>query len=208
MTHFFIDILYLLVLVSISIVVYIRVSKCTKINFKLFDILYKNIEILSSYYQKRNIINFNKSFELYSDFQNILKISKGDNISLFRYNYLKKYIELEFLFSIDKSNNINGNVLLNKIPISSNMLALDIIQSDLDLHSVNINVFKNENSQIYKNLKVKGFNQIYCQNIFTDNIKPFGFIVISYKDENYIINENDHFEILRIINNKIKNKLS
>ena len=58
-----------------------------------------------------------------------------------------------------------------------------------------------ENTKIYNAMVYKETKKIYYLNAYKKNIKkPYGLIAISYKDDEYIMPNEDKEEILRIAN--------
>jgi len=207
MGHMLVDFLFLFVIVSLVMIVYIRQIRIKEISDELIKVLSKNIDFLTEFQKKQEIVHLKNTIKLYSQFQVILKISKCDYISFFKYDYSKRYVVLHFLLSIDEKGSIIQESMLDKLPATSNLLTLNILNSDgTDLHSISINNIKENDIKVYQIMKYRGVSKLYYQNVFKEEENPLGFISISYKDENYEIPECDKVEILRIIE-KIKSFL-
>lgn len=207
MTHLLVDILFLFVIAFLVTIVYIRQIKYKKVSDDLIKILNKNVEFLTEFSRKQETIQLKNTIKLYSQFQVILKISNCDFISFFKYDYSKRYIVLHFLLSIDDKGTIVQESMLDKLPATSNLLTLNIINSDdTDLHSIKASEIREKDDKVYQIMKYRGISKIYYQNLFKDKENPLGFISLSYKDENFDLPEADKIEILRIIE-KIKSFL-
>jgi hypothetical protein len=187
--------------------IYIRQFKHKKVTDDFIKILNKNVDFLTELSRKQETIQLKNTIKLYSQFQVILKISKCDYISFFKYDYSKRYVILHFLLSTDEKGSIIQESMLDKLPATSNLLTLNIINSDdTDLHSINASEIREKDDKVYQIMKYRNISKMYYQNIFKDMDNPLGFIALSYIDENFIIPEADKIEILRIIE-KIKSFL-
>lgn len=177
-------------------------SKNIKISKNLYKFLDKNWEFLTNIHRKKVIEELKSSIHIYSKFQIIQKISNADFISFFKYNYSKRYIDLDFLFSIDNNGNILQNSVLYNLPITGDLLIKNILASDCDLCSMDVEDLKT--CAIYDNLIQRELNKIFYQNIFKYNEDiPLAFVTISYKDKDYILSDDDKFEIIRILSTVI-----
>lgn len=200
MGHILVDILFLFVISFLVFIVYIRQIKHKIVSAELIKVLDKNIDFLTHFYRQQEVIHLKNTIQLYSQFQIILKISKCDFISFFKYDYTKRYVILHFLLSIDEKGIIVQESMLDKLPVTSNLLTLNIMKSDdNDLYSININEIKENDEKVYQVMKYRNISKIYYQNLFKDKDNPLGFISISYKDENFEMPDGDKEEILRII---------
>jgi hypothetical protein len=170
----------------------------------LLKIISKNVDFLIDFYKKQEVTYLKNTIELYSQFQIILKISKCDFISFFKYDYSKRYVVLHFILSVDEKGTIIQESMLDNLPASSNLLTLNIMKSDdKDLYSITTKELKDKNIKSYEVMEYREIKNIYYQNIFNNKENPLGFVTISYKNENYVIPDSDKIEILRIIE-KIK----
>jgi len=194
----FIHILSLLILIFLVIVVYTRKIKYKKVYENLFLTLDKHEKFLNEFSKSQEIINLKNSIKIYSKFQIILKISNCNYVTFFKYDYSQRYIILHFIISIDDKGHIIQNSILEDSSIISDLLILNILKSDNDdLYELDINNVKEKNVDNY--IKKSGINKVYYQNIFKDKNNPLGFISLSYKDKDYILQDNDKIEILKII---------
>lgn len=202
MPHFFIDILFLIVIFTLILIVKIKQNKCQRNADSLIDILSKNINFLDNYYKIHEIQYLKKTISLYAKLQVLLKISKCDYVSFFKYNYSKNFIMLNLILSTDNIGNIVEESEINNIPLSSNEFLLKILNCygpdlcSIVLEDVSENIF------IHELLIKHKVNKIYFKNIFKDTV-PDGFILMCFKEKDSFILEDDKIEILRIIN-KIK----
>jgi hypothetical protein len=194
------NILTLVITIFFLILLYLKQNNCNKLSNELVNILEKNIKFIDEFSKKQEIIQLKNTINIYSKFQVILKISKADYISFFKYDYSKRFIVLHFIISVDEKGYIIHKSALDDLPISSNLLTLNIIQSkDKDLYTLNIDELDCKNHTAYDMMCRKGINKIYYQNIFKNKENPFGFIVLSYKDKNFKLPDSDKTEVLRII---------
>jgi hypothetical protein len=200
MNHIFVDITFFLIITVLLLIVYIRQMRCKEISNNLIKILSKNVDFLTEYYKKQEIILLKNTIQLYSQFQIILKISKCDYVSFFKYDFSKRYIMIHFLLSVDDKGTIVQESVLDNLPATSNLLTLNIMKTDdKDLYSIKTSALKEKNEKTYEMIESRGIKKIYYQNVFKDKENPLGFVSISYKNEDYIISEDDKKEILRII---------
>ena len=192
-THFFI--LLNFILITYMLIKYVRCSSCDK----TLEILNKNVDLLNSIYRKQHSNDLKKMVELYSEAQTILKISESSFISLFRYDYTRRYVTLHFLFSINGSGEIMHESYLDKLPATSNLLNLEILKSSSDdLYELRTETIKEVDVKLYEMLKYYGINKLYFRNITKCVETPSGYIAFSYKDD-YELDESQREEILRII---------
>jgi len=195
-----IQLILFLILVVIGIYYHIKIKRFKRTTGDLLTILDNHIDILDELNKKKDVSILKNMIELYSNMQIILKISNANYISLFKYDYSKRYIMSHFLFSMLENGNIEYATDNDKLPITSDLLKLNIFKTDdKELYYTYI---KDVNG-ITQDIKDKQIKKCYYQNIFNDSEKPFAFIIISYKDENYNILDGDKEEILRILQ-KIK----
>jgi len=207
MNHQVIDFIFLLIITFLVILIYLKQFKSKRVSDNLIGILNKNVEFLTEYYRKQEIINLKRTIQLYSQFQIILKISQANYISFFKYDYSRKYVILHFLLSVDDKGTIVQESMLDKLPVTSNLLTLNIMRSDdNDLYSIDVNEIKEKDEKVYQVMKYRNISKMFYQNIYKDKENPLGFISISYQTENFKLSEGDKFEILRIIE-KIKTYL-
>ncbi len=198
--HIFVDLFVSILILSLVFIIYIKQKTYKKNSNNLIKILNNNVQFLTDLYKKHEVIELKKAIDLYSQFQIILKMSKCDYISFFKYNYSKKYIILHFVLSIDNKGSIIQTSILDNLPVTANLSILNILKSDdNDLYLLEPNYFEGKNDAMFKNLKDKNINTIYYQNVFKNKETPLGFISMSYKDKGYILPEDDKVEILRII---------
>jgi hypothetical protein len=196
----------MIVLIDVVIKMLEYEKKCKKISTLIEDDL-KILNTLNTLHKNQEIINLKKTIELYSQFQILLKISKCDYISLFKYDYTKKFVILHFLLSVDEKGVILQDSKLEDLPVASSVITLNIMRSDNDnLYSLLVDEVKEKDITIYNIMLKRGINKIYYQNIYKDEFNPLGYVAISYKNINYELPEEDKIEILRIIE-KIKSYL-
>ena len=87
---------------------------------------------------------------------------------------------------------------MDKLPVTSNMLNLQILKSDADrLYDSKTETFKDVDIKAYKVLKSRGIEKIYFRNIKKYDSSPLGYVVISYKND-YILDDGKREEIMRI----------
>lgn len=200
MSHIFFDILYIIIIIVLLYLVHTKIVKCRKNTENLIDILSKNINFLDNYYKNQEIIQLKKSINLYSKLQILLKVSNCDYISFFKYDYSKKFIMLNFLLSVSDNGTIIDESNIDGLPVSSDDVILKILDfydktglSYLTLDNITDNKF-------IDNLLIKNdVKKIYFKNIFKDKNIPEGFIIFCYKNHEYILNDDDKTEILRIL---------
>ena len=197
MIHIVVDIFVSLIILVLVVIIYLKQKEYKKNSDNLINILNINVEFLTELYKKHAIIELKKAIDLYSQFQIILKISKCDYVSFFKYDYSNRYIILHFILSIDSKGSIVQNSLLDNMPLTAN---LSILKSDdKDLYSLSPIEIEGKNDTLFGHLINHGINTIYYQNLFKSKENPLGFISISYKDENFSLEQDDKVEILRII---------
>lgn len=198
--HVFIDLFISLIILGLVFIVYLKQKEYKKGSDTLIKVLSENINFFTQLYKKQEVVNLKKSIDLYSQFQIILKISKCEFVSFFKYDYSNRYILLHFILSINSNGKIIQTSLLDNVPITANLDILNILKSDdNDLYLLSPNEIEGKNDSLYKNLKEREINTIYYQNIFRDKENPLGFISLSYTDESYDLPQEDKIEILRII---------
>lgn len=202
MQYIFIDILFLLVILTLLYIVYIRIIKCRKNSDDLIKILNSNIEFLDLYYKKKEIGQLKKSIKLYSKLKIIMNISKCDFVSFYRYNYSKSFMILSFMISIDKDSNILEHSDVDNLPVTSNKTILNILNDHdkNELSNITTDDVKTD-EYVCDILNRHKINKIQYTNIFKDKNSPEGFILLSYKDKNYKMNSGDETEVLRIAKN-------
>lgn len=202
MGHLIIDCSFLLTILVILIFFYFRQKKCKKISNDFLQIFSKNVDFITNLYEKLEVSNLKNNIQLSAYFQIILKISKADYITFFKYDYTQNHVvKLDFITSMDYNGTIIQNSILDQLPITSNILLLDIIKSDdKDIYFITDSQVKERNNVVYDVLEKREIKKVYYHNIYKQNRElPIGFIAISYKDENDIIIDSDKTEIFRLI---------
>jgi hypothetical protein len=200
MTHIALDIIFFFAVLVILLFVHFRRIKYKETSSELVKILEKNIDLLIQLYKKQEIVTLKNNIKIYSMFQIILKIAKADYITFFKYDYTTRKVLLDFILSIDANGSFIQNSVFDNLPMTAiSFLNVD----DKDLYTSVTKDFQESNRIIYDVLVLRKIEKVYYQNIFKDTTNPVGFIVISYKNINYIISEADKSEILRMIE-KIK----
>lgn len=195
-----IDLFVLMVLTILLINIHLKFLLYKKKSLKLFENLNENIKFLTYIHKKQEVINLKNTIDLYSQFQILLKISKADYISLFKYDYSNRYVVLHFLLSVNDKGIIIQDSNLKDLPVASSLITLNIMKSDNnDLYSMVLDEVKKKDETVYNVMKKREINKIYYQNIYKEEHNPLGYVAISYKDENFIMPEDDKIEILRII---------
>lgn len=198
--NYLIHLFFILIIILLLVFVYIGQYKCKKLSKELVKTLSKDLDFLTNLYRKQEITHLKNTIKLYSQFQIILKISKADYVSFFKYDYSKRYVVLHFLLSIDNRGVIIQDSMLDDLPVASNLIILDLMKSDdWDLYPIVIEDLKENNDSIYKAMISRGVNKFYYQNLFKDKNNTLGFIAVSYKDKDFNLLEDDKDEILRII---------
>jgi len=183
-----------LILISFMYIKFIRSKRC-ELAIKFLN---KNLDLLYEVYRKQYSNDLKKMVELYSEIQTILKISESSSISLFRYNYAKSYIILQFMFCVNKNGEIQHQSFMDKLPATSNMLNLEILKSDSNnLHNLKTEIIKDVDMKAYQLLKHRGVEKIYFRNIRKNESSPLGYVVFSYQND-YEIDDSQREEIMRI----------
>jgi len=185
----------LIILFNLSAIIYIFLKLESKYNTcnRSIRMLSTKHNLLKLLYRKQTLHNMKKMIDLHRELQSILKISKSSYISLFKYNYTKRYITLNFLFSINNNDEIIYENYLNELPATSNTLNLKILKSDgLDnIDSVGLNKISQ-----YSDIK-----KMYFKNIKKNSVSV-GYVAFSYLSDYQV-----DFEQRREIE-KITNKIS
>ena len=207
MGHIFVDIMFLFVITFLVAMIYIRQQKYKIVSNDLIKILSKNVDFLNDFYRRQEVIQLKSTIQLYSQFQVILKISKANYISFFKYDYSNKFVVLHFLLSINDKGVILQDSKLEDLPVASSLVTLNIMKSDNnELYSILVDEVKDKDESVYNVMKKRGVNKMYYQNIYKEELNPLGYIAISYKDGEYMLPDDDKIEIIRIIE-KIKTYL-
>lgn len=202
MDHTLIDILFISIIIILYILAYIKQIRQSKSYTGLVEILSKNIDFLLEYHKKKEVIELKNSIQLYTQFQIISKISHCDYVSFFKYDYSNRVVILNFLLTINNKGCIIQECDLDKMPMTGSLLSLKLLNADnKKIYSLHINELKNKNTHLHTIIINKGINKIYYQNVYKTDSKPFGIVLISYKDEKFELLEDDKSEILRIVNN-------
>lgn len=166
---------------------------------KIIDTLNSNIDLLNAIYEKQHSNDLRKMIELYSEVQTIMKLTEAHYISLFKYDFSKKYVVLHFMFSINKTGEIIHESYLDKLPATSNMLSLEILKSnDEGLHSLTVDDVKEVDMKAYQLLKYRNIEKMYFKNITKNANSPAGYLSFSYNYD-YKLNEQQEEETLRIL---------
>jgi len=196
--HFNLHILLYLLIGLSFIYSYSNFKSNNKIKNKLGPTLDKNVEILNNIYNKYQSVDIKKNIKLFTQFNILAKVSKCDYITFLKYDYMNRYISMNFQFTLDQKSIVEDTLLYE---VGHNLLTVDILKFDQDdLHYFLLNDIKNKNTKIYQAMIHKGTKKIYYQNVYKDNMKePYGIITISFKDDLYTIPREDKIEILRII---------
>lgn len=196
--HTIIELLSISIVLVLFVTSYYKYKRCKKSSEILITFLSKNIDFLTDFYKKQEIVNLKNNIKLYSKFNIITKISKCDYITYFRYDYSHRYISLRFIFSLDINNNLTKDNILDEVPIAGDILKTNLLnKDDSDLSVVYSDDLKENFGLVYKALLNRDIKKLYYHNIFKHDDKPLAFIVLSYKDE-YVLPEDDKTEILRI----------
>ena len=201
MFHLIFNAIICLILI-VLLISYHNVYKKKRIqNENLADVLGKNMELLLHFERKQDLKELKNNIQLYSFFQIVLKITKADYVSFFKYDYSKKFLPINFILTINNEGKAVQSSLLDNVPVASNLFTLDLINcDDKDMYSKNIDNILEENSNIfYKAFSNKKINKLYYQNIFKECEKPIGFIIFSYKDKNFILSEDDKQDAMTVI---------
>ena len=205
--HILIDIVFVITMIIIIIIFHYKSLIYKRNSNELIKILSKNVDFLNIFYRKQELIQLKNSIQLYSQFQVILKISKANYISFFKYDYSNKFVVLHFLLSVNDKGVILQDSHLEDLPVASSLVTLNIMKSDNnELYSILVDEVKDKDETVYNVMKRRGVNKMYYQNIYKEEKNPLGYIAISYKDENFMLPEDDKIEIIRILE-KIKTYL-
>lgn len=150
MSHIFVDFIFLFVIVFLVILIYLRQIRHKKLSDDLIKVLSKNVDFLTDFYHRQEIVSLKNTIQLYSQFQVLLKISKCDYISFFKYDFTKRYVTLHFILSIDDRGFIVQESMLDKLPVTSNLLTLSIIKTDdKDLYSTTAHEMREKDEKVY-----------------------------------------------------------
>ena len=134
MTHLFFCILMLCAMMIFFLIILNYNQKKNKKLFKNLDkFLNKNLSLLVEINKKKIISDLNNSIQIYSKFQIIQKVSNANFVSFFTYDHSKKFIDLNFMFSIDNDSKIIQDSIFNGLSITGELLAFDILKSGNDL---------------------------------------------------------------------------
>ncbi|MCK9415759.1 tetratricopeptide repeat protein [Candidatus Dojkabacteria bacterium] len=193
-----INLLLFLIIIGLMVYVRIRQIKFEKMSNQLIVVLTRNVEFLNEIIKKKEIQEIKNIINIYSQCQVISKVANCDYVSFFKYDYSKKIVSLNFMLSVDKNGSMIYNSLLYDI---DNLLTLNLKFNYDDLYFKNINEVE-DNNIVYV-MKKNDISKFYYQNIYKDLNTPIGFIALSFKDDKYIIPNEDKVEIIRMIE-KIK----
>jgi hypothetical protein len=200
MIHLYFNIFFGIILIILLVSCYIVYKKKRKNVESLNNVLNKNIELLNYFERKHELRELKNSIQLYSLFQIVLKITKADYVSFFKYDYSKKFLPINFILTINSEGKAVQKSLLDNIPAASNLLTLDIIKcDDKDLYPKYVDDIKSQTDYIYDAYCAKDLKKLYYQNIFKDSDKPIGFIIFSYKDKDFILSEDDKKDTMTVI---------
>jgi hypothetical protein len=200
-TNTIIDLILIFLLICFFLILHFKQLKNEKIFIDLYKFLEKNFGYLGEVYKRKIESELRNSIHVFSQFQIIQKISNADYVTFFKYNYSKRIVELDFIFSLDRSGRMVQDSIFNNITLTGNLLTLDAFRSiNCDLCDLDLCEFENKCPEIYGFMTQRELKKIYFKNIFKDDKKetPIAFIVISYKD-NYNLNVDDKNEIKRMI---------
>ena len=199
MLHLFIDILIVLIMCLLFLFVYSKQKKCKIVYNNLYNFINKNIDFLTEIHHKQIANELQNSIKIYSKFQVIQKISKSDYLSFFKFD---SNLNFNYLFLIDNKGNIVQHSNFDKFIITEELKKSKVIKNNseellcIELNNIN----ENENfDNISSIIKSRELNKFYYKNLF--NEKTTGFFVLSYKDKEFVLDEDDKFEILRILEN-------
>ena len=202
MIHILISLLFVIfsvVIIYLSFKIYFNKMKFHK---DLLSLLSKNNEILNNFERNRKGEEIKDNIQLYSHIKICSKISKSDYVTLYKYDYSKSNIDIDFLMLVDDNGrNINKSIFDNKM-IMSDLIISDIIKcKNIDFQYNYLDDIDNEeNKLLYLSLYDKNITKIYYKNIFkSDEINPVGFIIFYYKDADYVLLEDDKDDILNNI---------
>lgn len=199
MLHLFIDILIVLIMCLLFLFVYNKQKKCKIVYNNLYNFINKNIDFLTEIHHKQIANELQNSIKIYSKFQIIQKISKSDYLSFFKYD---SNLNFNYLFLIDNKGNIVQHSNFDKFIITEELKKSKVIKNNseellcIELNNIN----ENENfDNISSIIKSRELNKFYYKNLF--NEKTTGFFALSYKDKEFVLDGDDKFEILRILEN-------
>lgn len=196
--HIIVGGLLILNLTIISLMIAKKFLFCKNCD-KVIRTLDANLDLLNLVYEKQHHGDLRKMIELYSNVQMILKLTESSFISLFRYDYSKKYIILHFMFSINKTGEIIHESYLDNLPATSNMLNLEIMKSSEDkLHTLFVDDIKDVDIKIYQNMRVRNIHKIYFKNLMNGIDSPIGYVSFCYEND-YILDEHQQEETLRLM---------
>lgn len=191
-----INLLIILTIIELLFYVRIRQLKFEKMSNQLIKVLNQNVEFLNNMNKEKEIQEIKNTIKIYSQCQVISKVANCDFVSFFKYDSKN----INFILSVDK----NGTMIHNSLLYDIEILTLDLKFNYDDLYFKNINDVENNN--IFYVMKKNDISKFYYQNIYKDLDTPIGFIALSFKDDKYIIPNEDKVEIIRLIE-KLKNYL-
>lgn len=191
----------ILILVNFAILLFFvikRFSSCNNCE-KVLETLDANMNLLNLIYEKQKKDNVRKMVETYTQVQTLLKLTEASTVSLFKYDYSKNNsIILHFVFSFNKNGEISHDSYLDKLPVTSNSLNLEILMDNDRLGVMMVSDLKVHDIILYNLLIYRNLEKIYFKNIVKENV-PVGYISFFY-DNDYIMSERQIEETLRILN--------
>lgn len=197
----FIDLIFLILFFVALTILKIKCLKNKKISNDLVGFISKSSEILTRYEKKQESIQLRNSIKLYSLIRIILKIINPDYISFFKYEYNNYNVQnLNFLFSIDGDGMALQNSHLEKHSVISTIFTLfSLKKHDEELNHIYTDEIKDETDEFYQILLKRNIKKVYFKNIYNTKDEPIGFIMLSYKNKDAVISEDDKNDILKNI---------
>ena len=124
MLHFIFDVFFIFFTLFLLISFFILHKKKQKNSENLTNVLNKNIDLLLQFERKHEMNELKNNIQLYSLFQIVLKITKADYVSFFKYDFSQKCVVLNFILSIDDKGFIVQESELDDYPVASNFMTL------------------------------------------------------------------------------------
>lgn len=201
LTVVLLNIIFVLMCVIFLILLKMKCLKSNKISNDLVGFISRSSEILTRYEKKQESVQLRNSIKLYSLIRVILKIVNPDYISFFKYNY-NQYNEQEmsFLFSVDSDGIALQNSYLEKIPTVSNILKLAASKkNDGDIDYLYSDDIEDKNDDFYQVLLKRNISKVYFKSVYNSKDEPVGLILLSYKNKEHVLSDDDKNDALKII---------
>lgn len=198
------------VFIALLIVGFIMLKKLCNSNKKnyntLIEYLSKNIDILTSHDELIYMNMLKETSDLIYNYKESEYRLPFNYMSFFKYNYKNDNISLDFLFTLNNSNSVVDEKLLNDLTITANIFSSSILKSDDNLNYIYIDDIKTieYNKSVYSIFKERDVYKIFFKtnNNDLENSESdcLGFFFATYSDD-YIISDNKQEILSDIIDN-------